>query len=147
MFEFLSNANTLVGIGAVIFALSYTFTSVRGGNIKGVQERAEAAEKLAETYEKRFDEQVRINEALRLELGTLRQEIGKLQGLHQANESKIKEYMELLGPSGELQATLKHLNEAAKVSKLAVDFMKDIREGKLSLPSTTSVTVKETTVK
>src|SRR3990167_7966985 len=102
MFDFLFNANTLVGIGAVIFALSYTFSQVRAGSQKNSSD-------VILIYKEQIEAQKIVIADLQNQVNKMQQDIGKLQGLHEANEKKIKEYMDLLGPSGELKDTLSKL--------------------------------------
>lgn len=140
MLNFLGNANTLVGIGAVIFAISYTVAQFRSGSQKNSSD-------VIAIYKEQIEAQKIVIADLQAQVNKMQQDIGKLQGLHEANEKKIKEYMELLGPSGELKSVLDKIAKSLPVAEEAMAFMTDVREGKLASPSKTSVTVKETPVK
>lgn len=133
MLDFLFNANSLVGIGAVIFALSYTYSNIRSGSQKSNIE-------VIAIYKDQIEAQKAVIADLQNQVNKMQQDIGKLQGLHEANEKKIKEYMDLLGPSGELKATLKELRTSSEIipqvkefMNQQSDFIKSFQKGEIGL--------------
>lgn len=130
--EFIFNANTLVGIGAVIIALAYTYSQIRTGFGK-------ASTELISLYQTQLEAQKEVNKNLQEQVNIMRQDLGKLQGLYEASEKKIKEYMELFGPAGELKTTLAKLEEASLIATKAEEFMN-------SFPKVLENLVKKTTL-
>lgn len=132
MVDFLFNANTMVGIGAVIFSITYFISQILRGNTQGGVD-------LAKLYKEQRDEQTEINKGFQAKITAMTHEMGEIRGINTTLQKQLDQYNKLLGPAGELLGTLQELREAAKVSNEALKFMQDAREGKLSLTADVNV--------
>lgn len=108
----------LSGIGVLMAGLGFGYSQFKSGSGKAKDDLVETLEKQLQ-IEKETTKQLEMEKTTLInshqeQLNTMRQELGKLQGLHQANEQKIKEYTELLqGRSPDQEAFMKLLTQSA----------------------------------
>lgn len=125
--DFILSSNTLIGIGTVIFAVSYVIKNLILGNSKAeeeankVEEKATAAARLLlETYEKQVIFERSERSKLQEQINLTQKQLGNLQG-------QLDTYKRIVeNRSPELESTLKTLLDVANE---ALIFMKEVREG------------------
>lgn len=121
----LLSLDTLLGIGSIIFALAYAYERFRKGG-------AQADADLISTLTEQLKAQKEINDSLsaqmkemQAQIADLKQDLGKLQGINQANDQKIKEYLSIIANRNpELEATLEQLEV---LIRQVMPFMEEMR--------------------
>lgn len=108
------STNTLLGLGAIILSLSYLWSVWKDGAGK-------ASKELLETLKAQYETQRKINEDLQKQMNAMRQELGRLQGVNEQNEKKIKEYMDIIANRSPLLE--KSIEELLKVGKETRQYM------------------------
>ncbi|MGI8484089.1 MAG: hypothetical protein ACR2OU_07485, partial [Thermomicrobiales bacterium] len=115
------NFNTLIALGGIIFALSYTVKQYRMGGkqasldlIVQLQEQLKAQQEInASIKEAHMHQLAQLQEQLKMQqeqINTLSGAVGVLQGEKNANEQKLKEYLEIIGNRNpDLEKTLNSL--------------------------------------
>ena len=138
IFEIIFHPNTLLGIGAVIFAIAYGYRNFFAGIDKAEEKLHNANRELIATLTGQLNAERASRETLQVQVNDLQQKIGKLEGVNQELFKKVEEYTKLFGPAGELKNTLellvKNTENGKVVQNEAIKFIKDMREGKLKLP-------------
>lgn len=117
--------DTLLGIGGIIFAIAYAWERLRSG---GKQADADLIVSLTNNLKA----QKEINDTLTDQMKklqdqilSLQQQVGKLQGINEANDKKTKEYIEIIANRNpELEKTLTEIEE---LIRQVVPFMDDVR--------------------
>ncbi len=153
LLHFISNSNTLIGIGTVIFAISYIIRNFVLGT-SSAEEKANAIESktiqatktLTDTYERQlgFEREERTKMQDRM-LG-LEKQISEMQGKLTAYQELIKNPVSLEESIKSLTETMQKVAETTYIAAEASKFMQDVRSGRLEFPKQSSVTVKETKV-
>ncbi len=126
------NFNTLIAIGGVIFSISYAVEKFRSGGYKAEQDNADAREHLITQLNEQLKAQKEINDSLRDQMlamqgqvNNLTQQLGVLQGENNANDQKIKEYLQIIANRNpELEQTLTQLDA---LIRQVIPFMADVK--------------------
>lgn len=109
-----------IGIGALAVGIGFAYSQIKLGNGK-------AKDDLIDTLQKSLQAEKERAEDLQEQINTMRQDIGKLQGLHEANEKKIDEYRSILqGRSPEQKQFMELMVRTAKRSEKYMQDSADI---------------------
>ena len=116
----------LAGIGALAAGIGFAYSQFKTGSNK-------AKEELIHTLELSLKAERDKNKEMQDQINELRQNIGKLQGLHESNEKKIKEYLDILqGKSPEQVAFMtlltEHVSETSKYMRETSHILAEIKK-------------------
>lgn len=133
----LFSLDTLLGIGGVIFATAYAWERLRSGgkqadadlivaltnNLKAQKEINDAmTDQMAKMQIEHTAQMAKMQE----QILNLQQQVGKLQGINEANDKKVKEYLELIANRNpELENTMLKIEE---LIRQVVPFMGDVKQ-------------------
>lgn len=109
---------TLSGIGILAAGLGFAYSQVKIGSVKAKDELIVTLKETAvverEKAARLADEKTTLIQSHQDQINQLSKEIGKLQGLLQANEVKIKEYTDILqGRSPEQTKFMEYMTQIA----------------------------------
>ncbi len=137
--------DTLLGIGGIIFATAYAWERLRSG---GKQADADLIVSLTNNLKAQKEINDTLNDQMKQLQGQillLQQQVGKLQGINEANDKKTKEYIEIIANRNpELEKTLTQIEE---LIRQVVPFMDDVRSWHASIRTSMDRLEKEVNVK
>jgi peptidoglycan hydrolase CwlO-like protein len=132
------NLETFTSVGMVVFALAYLWNQYRSGATKAQADADKAQVELIQTLTAQLKAQKEISDSLQAQITELTGKIGKLEGINEANDQKIKEYLQIIANRNpELEETLKLLEEAVRA---LVPFMGDMRQWHQDIRSALNIT-------
>lgn len=125
-FNNLFTMETLIGIAALIFSVSYTWSSWANGSIKSNKD-------LIDTLTKELIAQKELNKSYQDQINHLTEELGKMKGINEQTYQRLQEYTAIIANRDpKLEETLTFIKKVATDAEI---FMKDMRKvNKVLLP-------------
>lgn len=116
---------TLGGVGVLAAGFGFAYSQFKSGATKAKDDLIETLQKSLAVEKEKFEtlsaEQQLLIKSYQEQLNVLNKEIGRLQGLHEANEKKIKDYMEIF--QGRSPEQTKFMENITQIAIKANNFM------------------------
>lgn len=110
----------LSGVGVLAGGLGFAYAQFKSGANKAKDDLVHTLRESLDVEKNKIKE---LTETYGTQINTLNKEVGRLQGLHESNERKIKEYMEILqGRNPEME---KFMIEITATSRNAEKYMEN----------------------